>query len=93
MVEDGAVAYEMGTALADRLVHMVVRAESEDRIEGFAVTRRLRPTVTAFVMSRPGLFETPEAFMAADHMIAATPRSCERVSWIMHQSRTALPAP
>jgi hypothetical protein len=25
-VEDGAVAYEMGTALSDRLIHMTVRA-------------------------------------------------------------------
>jgi MoxR-like ATPase len=83
MVEDGAVAYEMGTALADRLVHMVVRAEAQDWIEGFAIPRGLHPAVTAFVKARPDLLETLEASMAADQMIAATPRSWERVSWIM----------
>ncbi|MEL6586993.1 MAG: AAA family ATPase [Pseudomonadota bacterium] len=83
MVEDGAVAYEMGTALADRLIHMVVRAEAQDWIEGFALPRSLHPAVTAFVKARPDLLETLEASMTADQMIAATPRSWERVSWIM----------
>ena len=83
MVEDGAVAYEMGTALSDRLIHMVVRASAEDWIDGYAIPAKLHPAVTAFVKSRPDLLETIEASLRADHVIAATPRSWERVSRIM----------
>lgn len=82
-VEDGAVAYEMGTALADRLIHMIVEADPETWLRDFAVPAGLHPTVTAFVKSRPDMLETLEASMEADHMIAATPRSWERVSHIM----------
>lgn len=83
-VDDGAVAYEMGTAIADRLVHMYVQAESEDWIKSFAVPRNLHPAVIAFIKTRPDLLETTQDAMKQDHMIAATPRSWERVSDIMH---------
>ena len=42
-VEDGAVAYEMGTALSDRLIHMIVRADAADWLTRFAVPRGLHP--------------------------------------------------
>ena len=32
-VEDGAIAYEMGTALSDRLIHMLVRADADDWLD------------------------------------------------------------
>src|SRR6056297_4165688 len=83
-VEDGAIAYEMGTALSDRLVHLTVRAAASDWIENFAVPRALHPAVTAFVRTRPDLLETIEEALARGQMIAATPRSWERVSRIMH---------
>ncbi|MEL6522340.1 MAG: MoxR family ATPase [Pseudomonadota bacterium] len=82
-VEDGAVAYEMGTALSDRLIHMVVQAEAEDWLQHVAVARGLHPTVIGFIKSRPDMLETLEASLRAEHMIAATPRSWERVSHIM----------
>ena len=34
-VEDGAVAYEMGTALSDRLMHMPVRATASDWLDNY----------------------------------------------------------
>lgn len=82
-VEDGAVAYEMGSALADRLVHLVVDADPTDWIENFAVPRGLHASVTAFIKTRPDMLQTLTASMAADHLVAATPRSWERVSQIM----------
>lgn len=82
-VEDGAVAYEMGSALSDRLIHMVVMAEPEDWLRNFAVPRGLHPAVSAFIRSRPDRLETLSAAMQSDHLIAATPRSWERVSQIM----------
>jgi len=73
----------MGTALSDRLVHLTVRAAASDWIENFAVPRALHPAVTAFVRTRPDLLETTEEALARGQMIAATPRSWERVSLIM----------
>ena len=81
--EDGAVAYEMGTALSDRLVHLVVRAEAADWIAGFAVPRGLHPAVTAFVRTRPDLLDTTDDALRRGQVIACTPRSWERASRIV----------
>lgn len=82
-VEDGAIAYEMGTALSDRLVHMTVRASAADWLDNFAVPRGLHPAVTAFIRTRPDLLETTEAALERGQTISATPRSWERVSQIL----------
>ena len=82
-VEDGAIAYEMGTGLSDRLVHLIVQADANDWLENFAIPRALHPAVIAFVRTRPDLLETTEEALARGDMIAATPRSWERVSSIM----------
>ncbi|WP_460275523.1 ATP-binding protein [Celeribacter sp. ULVN23_4] len=82
-VEDGAVAYEMGTALADRLVHLIVEADPTDWLESYAIPQGFHPSVTAFIKTRPDRLETLAASITADHLIAATPRSWERVSHIM----------
>ncbi|MEL7463379.1 MAG: MoxR family ATPase [Pseudomonadota bacterium] len=83
MAEDGAVAYEMGTALSDRLIHLAVRAAARDWLEAYAVDRGLHPAVTAFIRSRPDLLDTTEETLNRGEMIACTPRSWERVSRIM----------
>ncbi len=38
-VDDGAIAYEMGTALADRLIHLQVNPDAKDWLERYAVDR------------------------------------------------------
>ena len=83
MVEDGAIAYEMGTGLADRLIHLHVRAAASDWLENYAVPKGLHPAVTAFIRTRPDLLETTAQALDRGHMIACTPRSWERVSDIM----------
>jgi hypothetical protein len=82
-VDDGAIAYEMGTAVADRLIHMYVQADPTDWIDNFAVPAGLHTSVTAFIKTRPDLLETTKEAMEQDHIIACTPRSWERVSTIM----------
>lgn len=82
-VDDGAVAYEMGTALSDRLVHLQVTANAQDWLEHFAVMRGLSHVVTAFLRARPDLLETTEESLRRGEMIACTPRSWERVSDIV----------
>jgi hypothetical protein len=81
--EDGAVAYEMGTALSDRLVHLLVEAEAGDWIAGFAVPQGLHPAVPAFLRTRPDLLETTQAALGEGLVVAATPRSWERASAIL----------
>ncbi|PIL18050.1 hypothetical protein P775_21755 [Puniceibacterium antarcticum] len=87
MVEDGAVAYEMGTALSDRLIHMVLQASARDWLQGYAVAHGLHPAVIAFIRTRPDLFETTEDALRRGHAIACTPRSWERVSQILRSIR------
>jgi MoxR-like ATPase len=84
MVEDGAVAYEMGTALSDRLIHLSLRAEAGDWLASYAVPRKLHPAVTAFIRTRPDLLDTTEEALRRGFMIACTPRSWARVSAILY---------
>ncbi len=82
-VEDGAIAYEMGTALSDRLVHMIVQADAGDWLKSYAPGAGIHPAVAAFLRSRPDLLETTEDALRRGHAIACTPRSWTRVSRIM----------
>ncbi|MFP4240302.1 MAG: AAA family ATPase [Rhodosalinus sp.] len=82
-VEDGAVAYDMGTALSDRLIHLAVRASAEDWLTNYAPRRGIAPAVTAFLRGRPDLLDTTERSLRDGTLIACTPRSWERVSDIL----------
>lgn len=83
-VEDGAVAYDMGTALSDRLIHLKVSASAADWLRHYAVPLGLHPAVTAFIRTRPDLLETNEDALRQGDMIACTPRSWSRVSTILN---------
>jgi hypothetical protein len=82
-VEDGAIAYDMGTALSDRLIHMIVQAAPEDWLKHYAIPAGIHPSVAAFIRTRPDLLETTEDALRRGQMIACTPRSWTRVSQIM----------
>lgn len=83
-VTDGAVAYEMGTAIADRLIHLQVVANPDDWIKNFAVPFGLHPAVIAFIKTSPQYFENTQEAMKNDLLIACTPRSWEKVSQVMN---------
>ncbi len=82
-VEDGAIAYEMGTALSDRLIHVHVVADPSDWLERYAAPKGLAPAVTAFLRSRPDLLDTTEQSLRNGEVIACTPRAWERTSDIV----------
>ncbi|WP_439140543.1 AAA family ATPase [Roseicyclus sp.] len=82
-VEDGAIAYEMGSALSDRLIHMIVQANPEDWLKSYAIPAGIHASVAAFIRTRPDLLETTEESLRRGQMIACTPRSWTRVSRIM----------
>lgn len=81
--EDGAIAYEMGTALSDRLIHLSLRASAQDWVQNFALPRRLHAAVPAFIRMRPDLLETTSDTLQRGQVIACTPRSWARVSAIV----------
>lgn len=83
-VEDGAVAYEMGTALSDRLIHLHVKADPADWLEHYAGPKGLAPAVTAFLRGRPDLLDTTEEALRRGDVIACTPRAWERTSDILN---------
>ena len=83
-VEDGAVAYDMGTGLSDRLIHIAVQAQAADWLENFALPKGLHPAVQSFIKIRPDLLDTTDAILSDGLMIACTPRSWERVSDILN---------
>ncbi|MBD1204146.1 MAG: AAA family ATPase [Rhodobacteraceae bacterium] len=87
--DDGAIAYEMGTALADRLIHLHLKAEATDWLTRYAVPRALHPAVITFIRTRPDLLETSEDALRRGLTIACTPRSWVRVSDILQ----AIPDP
>ncbi len=82
-VEDGAIAYDMGTALSDRLIHMIVQANADDWVRNYAIPAGIHSSVAAFIRTRPDLLETTEESLRRGQMIACTPRSWTRVSRIM----------
>lgn len=82
-VEDGAIAYEMGTALSDRLIHLSVRAEATDWLAGYAVPRGVHPAVAAFIRTRPDLLDTTEEALRRGETVSCTPRAWARVSDIL----------
>jgi len=82
-VDDGAVAHDLGTALSDRLIHLLVRTDPADWLQRFALRRGLHPAVTAFIRGRPDLLDTGAEALRKGETIACTPRSWERVSDIV----------
>lgn len=82
-VEDGAVAYEMGTAISDRLIHLNVVADPTDWVDNYAVPQGLHPAIVTFVKIRPDLLQTVGECLRQEKLIATTPRSWERASQIM----------
>ncbi len=83
-VEDGAIAYELGTALSDRLIHLHVVADPRDWLENYAAPKGLAPAVMAFLRSRPDLLDTTEDALREGEVIACTPRAWERTSDIIN---------
>jgi hypothetical protein len=82
-VADGAIAFEMGTALSDRLIHLSVLAEANDWLKGYAVPAGIHPSVAAFIRTRPDLLDTTEVVLRHGDTVACTPRAWARVSAIL----------
>ncbi len=85
--DDGAVAYDMGSALADRLVHFKVVPEPKEWIR-WGQSNGIAPEVLTFIQVKPDFLESNQMQQAAGQLIGPTPRSWERVSRVIAQEKS-----
>jgi len=83
-ITDGAVAYEMGTALASRLMHFNIQAEPRSFLE-WGANAGVHPDVLTLINVKGDLLEQNEKQVEANHMVGPNPRNWERVSSILNE--------
>jgi len=83
-IEDGAISNDMGTALADRFMHIYVLATASAWLK-WGASANIHPSVLTFIKIKPEELEANERAQAEKHMITPTPRSWHRVSNLLHQ--------
>lgn len=79
--EDGAISCDFGSAMNDRLVHLVVEPTAPDWL-AWAVGNDICREVMAFIQVRPDLLMGTPQMRRADQSIAPSPRSWARVSQV-----------
>ncbi len=82
-IDDGAVVYEMGTALADRLQHIVVIPEPRAWLE-WARDNGIHPSVMTFLQLHGHMLENLEEQLKSQQLVGPSPRSWQRVSQILN---------
>lgn len=85
---DGAIAYEMGTALASRLLHISVQAEPKSWLE-WAVANKIHSHILTLIQLRGDLLEQTDAQMDRQDVIGPNPRAWARVSVILDSVGTS----
>ncbi len=78
----GAVSYDMGTALADRLFHFHVQSVIGAFLD-YALINGFAPEVMAFLQVRPDKLDDTSQQLAQDHLTGASPRGWEDVSRVL----------
>ncbi len=84
--EDGAVSYGMGTALADRFLHVNVVANPDDWLS-WAVDNSVAPEILAFICVRPEMLDSSGGQAQTEQLVTPSPRSWERVSRILQSNK------
>ena len=80
--DDGAVAFDMGTALADRLVHFKVVPDAKEWVK-WGGEHDIAPEVLTFIGVKPDFLESNQLQQSNGQLIGPTPRSWERVSRVI----------
>ena len=78
----GAISYDMGTALADRMFHFHVQSVLNAFLN-YAMKNKLAPEVMAYLQVRPDKLDDTATQLAQDHLIGASPRGWEDVSRVL----------
>ncbi len=84
----GAVAHEMGTALADRMFHFEVQA-TIDAFLAHAAAEGFAPEVMAYLRVRPDRLDDSAAQLEGEHLVGASPRGWEDVSRVLQSGLDA----
>ncbi len=79
---DGAIAYEMGTALASRLLHISIKAEPRSWLN-WAMQNNIHPSVLTLIQLKGDLLEQTDEQLSNNNLIGPNPRSWARVSSIL----------
>ena len=90
-VSDGAIANEMGTALANRLTHMTVVQTAQGWIDFFAIPNKMDPAVIATISQNPGLIHNIQQCIDEGNIVSCTGRSWEMVSNIRQKVKGIMP--
>ena len=80
--EDGAIAYDLGTALNDRLLQIYVVQTRESFLRHWA-PRGLHPAILSVIHQRPDLLNRNKRRIELDLVVSESPRSWERASHIL----------
>ena len=81
----GAVSYDMGTALADRMFHFNVQSVISAFLD-YGLSNNFAPEVMAFLQVRPDKLDDTTQQLAQDHLTGASPRGWEDVSRVLQSS-------
>lgn len=84
--DDGAISFDMGSALADRLVHFKLVPQAREWIR-WGQEHGIAPEVLAFIQVKPDFLESNQLQQASDQLIGPTPRSWERVSRVLEREK------
>ena len=84
---DGAIAYEMGTALASRLLHISVKAEPRSWLN-WAMANNIHPHILTLIQLKGDLLESTDEQLKRGDLVGPNPRAWARVSSILHYTGT-----
>ena len=84
--DDGAISFEMGSALADRLVHFKLVPNAREWIS-WGQNYGIAPEVLSFIQVKPDFLESNQLQQASGQLIGPTPRSWERVSRVLEREK------
>lgn len=80
---DGAIAYEMGTALSSRLMHISIQAEPRSWLE-WALNNTIHPSILTLIQLKGDLLEQTDAQLERGDLIGPNPRAWARASKILY---------
>jgi hypothetical protein len=84
--EDGAVSASLGSALYDRMIHLVIEPDMTSWLR-WAVGNGIHPTVMGFVRAQPHLLCATAEQLAGENALLPSPRSWERISRILRKTQ------
>ena len=85
--EDGAISYRMGSALADRFIHLYVVPSAQDWIQ-WATEEGVHPHVISFIQVKSEFLSSVQGQKKCEQLISPSPRSWARVSNVLKATKS-----